>query len=86
MFFLLHSRYQVLWADDGVRLRRALNALLERAYAKRQVGFGWNEFVGSKLSPSILVLKHLLTSPQKMPFQKGDDVQLHQLFYTVDGF
>ena len=27
----------VLWADDGVRLRRALNALLERAYAKRQV-------------------------------------------------
>lgn len=57
MFFLLHSRYQVLWADDGVRLRRALNALLERAYAKRQVGFGWNEFVGSKLSPSILVLK-----------------------------
>ncbi|CAK8986910.1 Poly(RC)-binding protein 3, partial [Durusdinium trenchii] len=28
----------VLWADDGVRLRRALNGLLERAYAKRQVG------------------------------------------------
>lgn len=28
----------VFWADDGVRLRRALNGLLERAYAKRQVG------------------------------------------------
>ena len=27
---------EVLWADDGVRLRRALNGLLERAYAKRQ--------------------------------------------------
>ena len=49
MFFLVAFQiYQVLWADDGVRLRRALNALLERAYAKRQVGFGWNEFVGSK--------------------------------------
>ena len=27
---------QVLWADDGVRLRRALNSLLERAYTPRQ--------------------------------------------------
>ena len=27
---------EVFWADDGVRLRRALNGLLERAYAKRQ--------------------------------------------------
>eukprot|EP00913_Durusdinium_trenchii_P012815 g12033.t1 len=35
---LLRGLVTVLWADDGVRLRRALNGLLERAYAKRQVG------------------------------------------------
>ena len=29
----------VLWADDGARLRGALNGLLERAYAKRQALF-----------------------------------------------
>ena len=48
----------MLWADDGVRLRRALNGLLERAYAKRQAQFNWPGSVTLLSFAAFLVEKH----------------------------